>query len=335
MPAPAQTRIICFLLFLLFAVFSPAHLPAAARAASPQALQLVNETSQEVLSLGIRSGRQAYSVRLDMPPGGKDRMENPGGTADLRVDVGTAFWHFRNVPLKGARGLRFAADKAEDKAGNKSVSLFLTTATGEALRTADEVQNLLPGPEATPVCALERFRPGMGIREVCALLESSLLRDDNDAVIASLGFAGMVWAARLFPGQTEDAEKGGGAWGPKHLDHMELRRDLNTETLTGLFGALYAQGYAPWQAELPGLDMNFAEMPGQDKARQKDILQRALEHFLAVGEGEAAVMLVPEAVLPELSDSPETDVQLFTVTLKPASRGLVVDITAYQGNGSR
>ena len=35
-------------------------------------------------------------------------------------------------------------------------------------------------------------------------------------------------------------------------------------------------GYRPWQAELPGLDMNFTEMPVADQKRQMEILHMAL-----------------------------------------------------------
>ena len=34
-----------------------------------------------------------------MAPGARDDIENPGVTADLRVDTGLAFWFFKAVPL--------------------------------------------------------------------------------------------------------------------------------------------------------------------------------------------------------------------------------------------
>ena len=47
-----------------------------------------------------------------------------------------------------------------------------------------------------------------------------------------------------------------------------------------------------------------------DTAKQKDILQRALEYFLQSGRGEATLMLAPAAMLPALADAdaPQRDV---------------------------
>ena len=42
--------------------------------------------------------------------------------------------------------------------------------------------------------------------------------------------------------------------------------------LDALLASLYNMGYRPWQAELPGLDMNFTEMPVADQKRQMEIL---------------------------------------------------------------
>ena len=84
--------------------------------------------------------------------------------------------------------------------------------------------------------------------------------------------------------------------------------------------------------------MNFTEMTDPDVARQKDILQKALDYFLASGRGEATIMLAPAAMLPALAnaDAPQNDVQLFTVTLRQASRALIVDVAAYPaGEGGR
>lgn len=56
----------------------------------------------------------------------------------------------------------------------------------------------------------------------------------------------MLWAALPFAGHGRRRR------GARHrLDHLELRRPLDAPTLDKLFDALYAQGYAPWQAELP------------------------------------------------------------------------------------
>ena len=192
-----------------------------------------------------------------------------------------------------------------------------------------KVQSLLPGPDAGPVCALDRFRPGMPMKDVCTLLSAAPQHDDNDAVLASLGFAGMVWAARLEPAQRGEKPS---SKAPLVLDHMELRRKLDQETLDKLLSALYEQKYSPWQAELPGLDINFTQMPSMDLNKQKDMLRQVLEYFMSASKGEATIMLAPTEMLPKLADAdaPSSDVQLFTITLRPASKNLVVDIAAYQ-----
>mgnify|MGYP000157870436 FL=1 len=161
----------------------------------PQILSIVNATGEDVLSMGFQTGRTMHFVRLDMPPGGKDDIENPGALTNLRVDTGLALWLFKDVPLNKAQKMTL-------RMGDKP-TLELAAPKAEPQRIAGEAQSLLPGPDAGPVCALDRFRPGMPMKDVCSLLSATPQRDDNDAVLASLGFAGMVWAARLEPAQSE------------------------------------------------------------------------------------------------------------------------------------
>ena len=289
----------------------------------PQILTIVNATGEDILSIGFQSGRSMNFVRLDMPPAGRDDIENPGAVSNLRVDTGLALWLFKDVPLGKAQTITL-------RAGDKPV-LELSASRGEPQRHAGEVQSLLPGPDAGPVCTLDRFRPGMPMKDVCALLSATPQRDDNDAVLASLGFAGMVWAARLEPEPHDDNPS---SKAPLALDHMELRRKLDQETLDKLLNTLYEQKYSPWQAELPGLDINFTQMPSMDLSKQKDMLQQVLGYFMAAGKGEATIMLAPTDMLPKLAeaDSPGSDVQLFTISLRPASKNILVDVAAYQEN---
>lgn len=293
----------------------------------PQTLSIANNSGEDVLSIGFQTGRTMQFVRLDLPPGGTDDMENPGGVVALRVDTGVALWLFKKVSLTHARSisLRMAGTPV----------LEISVLKGEPQRIEGVAQNLLPGPDDGPVCALDRFRPGMTMKDVCSLLTPNAPHDDNDAVLASLGFAGLVWAARLEPVQPDEGKNAPAA---AVLDHMELRRKLDAETLDKLFNTLYAQKYSPWQAELPGLDINFTQMPSMDLDKQKDMLRQMLEYFLAAGKGEASIMLAPTAMLPKLADAdaPSSDVQLFTITLRPVSKNIVVDVAAYQeGEGSR
>lgn len=291
-------------------------------------LTISNQTSKDLLNIRFGSGRNIHFVRLDMQPGGRDEIENPGGTVDLRLDLGLALWFFKAVPLGQARRLTFC--------GDHSACLILDLRSQQHNKASRHMngttQGLLPKADGKPVCTLDQFRPGMTMQDACGLLSPNSPRDDNDAVLTSLGFADMVWAARLSPGQPA-GNGGANSPGPDRLDHLELRQRLEPEYLEKLLTSLYAQGYSPWQAELPGLDMNFTEMGDLNPARQKDILQQALKYFLASGRGEATIMLAPAAMLPSLAnaDAPRSDVQLFTLTLRQGSKTLIVDVAAYQG----
>ena len=147
----------------------------------------------------------------------------------------------------------------------------------------------------------------MLMKDACALLEKGPLRDDGGAVLTSLGFADMVWAARLTPYTPGDDNveafpvKAGG----EVLEHVELRQKLSDQRLDALLASLYNMGYRPWQAELPGLDMNFTEMPVADQKRQMEILHMALGMLMNAPRGDACIMMAPGDMLPDLiSDTP-------------------------------
>ena len=173
------------------------------------------------------------------------------------------------------------------------------------------------------------------LEDACALLEKDPLRDDGGAVLTSLGFADMVWAARLTPYTPGDDNveafpvKAGG----EVLEHVELRQKLSDQRLDALLASLYNMGYRPWQAELPGLDMNFTEMPVADQKRQMEILHMALGMLMNAPRGDACIMMAPGDMLPDLiSDTPRKDVQLFTITVRRPTATLIVDMTAYSAS---
>lgn len=323
-------RFLCISVLCCLALAGP--FPAvAAQIARPgpelRALDIVNATNEDVLSIGFRNGRGMQFLRLDLAPGGSDNTENPGGSADMRVDTGLALWLFAAVPLEQAVRLTLREAPAPE--------LELTMTGGDTRRIVGEARALLPAPEGRPACALRRFRPGMPMKDVCVLLEGDAPVDDNGALLAGLEFAGLVWAARLEPAP-DASESDGRTAGDAMLNRLELRRRLDQPALGTLFSALYAQNYVPWQAELPGLDINFTRMPAMSAEKQKELLERLLEYFLASGKGEAGIMLAPADMLPRLADSdePSGDMQLFTIVLRPASRNLIVDVAAYREGGA-
>ena len=118
--------------------------------------------------------------------------------------------------------------------------------------------------------------------------------------------------------------------GGEVLEHVELRQKLSDQRLDALLASLYNMGYRPWQAELPGLDMNFTEMPVADQKRQMEILHMALGMLMNAPRGDACIMMAPGDMLPDLiSDTPRKDVQLLTITVRRPTATLIVDMTAY------
>lgn len=184
-----QRRLGPFLLCAFLCAFYPAQVPAAA---DDVALIISNQSSDDLLNIRFRSNRNVFFVRLDMSPGARDEIENPGGTADLRLDTGLALCIFKAVPIGQARRLTFCGDHA--------ACLILDMRNKVSRHFSGSRQSLLPGPDSAPVCALDQFHPGMTMSDVCGLLGSDLPRDDNDAVLTSLGFADLIWAGPSFAG---------------------------------------------------------------------------------------------------------------------------------------
>ncbi|MBD5538739.1 MAG: peptidoglycan glycosyltransferase [Desulfovibrio sp.] len=295
-----------------------------AGAAAPE-MSIGNQTNQDIINIRFQTGPRVFFLRLDMAPGQRDEVENPGGVADMRVDTGLEFWSFRDVPVGETRRMTFCGDHA--------ACMILESRDGIARHVRGETQDLVPQPGSRPVCEFDQFRPGMTMSDVCSLLRPDVPRDDNDALLEGLGFAGQLWAARLIPGGVTAAGEDARSLGHEYLEHLELRRPLEKAALEQLLAELYARGLTPWQAEFPGLDMDFAEMPDLSPEKKRELLEQTLQRFLAQGMGEASFMLAPEAELPALADGdePRTDVQIFTLTLRPGSGVLLVDLAAYRG----
>lgn len=288
-------------------------------------LTINNQNCLDLINLRFEKKGEIFFVRLDLPPKAYDDIENPAVTIDIRADWGLMLDSFPAVPLDTVKHLTFC--------GEHQTCLILERAGRSPEHRQGRRQYLLPQNDARPVCMLSQFKPGMTMQDVCSLFSPDPPRDDNEAILTGLGFADMLWAARLTPAQSTPAA----AEGHSILGHLELRRPLDAKDLHSLLQTLYRQGYAPWQAELPGLDMDFSEMTDVPLPRKKSLLEQALQHFMDVGKDEASIMLAPAEMLPSLADAdmPQTDVQLFTLTLRQASRTLVVDVASYQGNSEK
>ena len=316
-------------------LIAPAFLGASA--SSAPILEIRNQSSSEILNILVEpeKGKEGkIFLRLDLAPGAAGKIENPDCRANLRVDTGVQFWLYENVNLAGARGLLFCQDYPG--------CLAIRGEDGQLVHEAVGLRDLIPPKGSRPVCELGSFHPLMPMRDVCALLDPDVPRDDNGSCLASLGFAGKLWAARLAPFQD------GPITDNSLLEHMELRKALSRQDVDDVLSALAKKGYSPWQAEFPGKDMDFAEMKGVDAAGRMELLNKAVSEFLehwearkpspqvnneADEEAEASILLAPADMLPALAnaDMPAQDVQLFTVVLKPLSSTLLLDVSAYKG----
>lgn len=301
---------------------------------SASILEIENQSNAEILNIlvePIHKNADPIFLRLDLAPGAKDKIENPGVRANLRVDTGLQLWLYENVYLEEAINLLFC--------GKYPGCLALRNKKGDLVYEAFGLEELVPVKGSKPVCELSSFHPMMPMKEVCAILERDMPRDDNGACLTGLGFAGKVWAARLTPFQNGPISEN------SLLEHMELRRKLSLGDVMDVLETLYKQDYVPWQAEFPGKDMDFSDATSKEEQINKDTLTRVIEKFLKEkppkkldnpedDDGEASILLAPVSSLKALAnaDNPPEDVQLFTMVLKPMSSTLLLDVTAYSGD---
>lgn len=292
-------------------------------------LRIVNNTQADILNIfvqPINKQEPGFFLRLDLSPRASDTFENPGCVASLRADTGLYLWIFPAFALQSAKELTFCADHP--------ICLKIVDADGKEAHLLGVAKNLVPGKDETPVCGLDKFRPRMPMKDVCAIVPKDAMADDNGALLTGLGFAGKAWAARLAPART------GPVNGDTPLEHLELRRPLSSDEIANVLNALYKQDYVPWQAEFPGNDIDFNTI-----SEKKLVLEEAIKKFLQSSgrqegknpqdmEKEGSIMLAPESILPALenADAPDSDVQLFTIILKPVSNTMIVDVAAYQGS---
>lgn len=293
-------------------------------------LTIVNDTPWDIMNILATSsaGGQRFYWRLDMPPRGNDVVDNPEARLSLRVDTGLALCSFPDVPLAHGRRIIFTT--------KPQVTIEYDAGNTDSVPGACEP--LLPQPGSQPVCNLDKFRPDMPMKDVCAILPEQMPRDDNGSLLTGLGFANMNWAARLVPAANAPVSEN------SLLDHLELRRPLEPETLSTLVNALFQKGYVPWQAEFPGIDMEFRTRDASE--RDVDVLLSAMngfinahsirghaEHALKEKCDEAHIIMAPAAMLPDLetADEPPADVQIYTIVLRPCTHMLLLDLAAYHG----
>lgn len=313
--------------FLLLFAYLLCLFPGQLRAA---ALGVQNDMEREIINILIQpKDGKPFFARLDLLPGDRDEIENPDCIASLRVDTGLELWSFPDISLGAVTTLKFT--------GSDPVRLHAVDhGKAEATYTGTPRQ-LAPGQYSRPVCELSRLRPAMPMKEVCAFFPKDVAYDDNGALLTGLGFANMTWAARLIPAQPGEATEN------SLLEHMELRLPLTRDNITNLLAALEKQGYVPWQAEMPGQDIEFAAAePQKGEAVLADAINKFLrdnnpashkQHAPAIKCASASIIMAPGDMLPGLNnaDEPESDVQIFTIVLRPCTNTLLLDVAAYRG----
>lgn len=324
---PLQKTFILFL-FIHIIIVTTGH-------ANP--LEICNQSNAEILNIYVEPVKQKQDsifLRLDLAPGASAKIDNPACLANLRVDTGIQLWLYKLVALQESKQLLFCPDYPG--------CLALQGMDGNLVYEAYGIKDLVPAKGAKPVCELSRFRPMMPMKEVCALLEADATLDDNGNYLTGLGFAGKLWAARLAPFQKGEIK------GDSLLEHMELRKALTRDDIVDVLATLYRQNYVPWQAEFPGQDIDFYDLPARDSRENKELLMWAIDKFLnrqgsrgltgpiknpGDEDGEASILLAPSDSLAALAnaDNPVEDVQLFTMILKPFSSTLLLDVSAYKG----
>lgn len=292
-------------------------------------LTLVNQTESGILNILAQTPKKEFFFRVDLMPGSREDVENPGGKATLRADTGLQFWTFPQIDLAASKKLTFCKEH--------SICLVVEGKT-ETKHIAGTSQQLVPTKDDNPVCNLDNFHPTMTMGQVCAILPGEMPHDDNGALLTGIGFGGLTWAARLIPVQS------GAITDKTQLEHLELRRPIDKNDLARLLGVLTERGYAPWQAEFPGIDMEFD--PNADPNRKKEVLLANLAGFLAahVDKGhknhalkekcdEASIIFAPSKLLPALenADAPPQDLEIYTLILRPCTNTLLLDVAAYRG----
>lgn len=295
--------------------------------ASGATLLIQNDTDCEIINILIQpKGGTPFFARLDLLPGDNGEIENPDCTAGLRIDTGLELWTFPEISLQAINKLTFS--------DSDGITLAAQGPESKNVRSEGIALHLAPAKGDRPVCHLSNLRPAMPMKEVCSFLPSDIAYDDNGALLTGLGFGGMTWASRLIPAQPGQATEA------SRLEHMELRRPLTRADLDELLKTLAKQRYMPWQAEFPGKDMDFAETSDSDAFA---LLHKSIDDFLASAGShkkhslpacsQASIIMAPAERLAELnaSDEPETDVQIFTIVLRPCTRTLLLDVAAYKG----
>lgn len=303
---------------------SASNAPAATQDQEPEGIVISNRSHNDLVGVRFIQGKNVSLSRLDLAPGSDEELENPGGVAELRLDLGLSLCSWKNLALNGLHNITLCAEHEN--------CLILTHTDGVPRHEIGNCTSLLPSQGATPVCTLNKFHPGMTMKDACGLVNTSNTTDDN-AIITTLGYAGLVWNARLYAAGITDK----GTDISRQLEDIELRQILNTDNLKAVRQTLDEQNYVPWQATFPGIEIDFTDMKDFGQSYGQGLLEQCIRMFLTRGRGEASIIYAPVDILPDLAtaDTPRHDVQIFTLLLRRDSDTLILDMSAYSGEEIR
>ena len=281
-------------------------------------LLLSNKSHHDLVAIRLSDGTTTSFARMDLGPGSEDELENPGGTVEVRLDLGLSLCTWKDINLSHVQSLTLCPEH--------ETCLIVQRDKGQPLHVRGTRESLLPAADARPVCSLEGFHTGMTMKDACGLIKTYYTMEE-DVYLATLGFANQVWSARLYA-NTDNARELGDA----QLENVELRQTLSLPNLKGVLQALARQNYVPWQATFPGIEMTFSEMLNYPPAVHSELIRVCTEAFLKQGRGIASIMFAPKDLVQELATSPEfpqRDTQLYTISLHRDSDTLILDMTAY------
>ncbi len=302
---------------------APEDLPAALDEPESQEVQrpvftLSNKSRREIVAVLLTGGAAAGFVRMDLGPGNEDELDNPGGTADIQMDLGLWLADWAKVPLDGVQSLTLC--------GEHECCLVVQPEKGEARHLQGQARSLLPREGSAPVCSLDAFRPGMTMAEACGRFPDAVTMEES-VYITSLGFGNIVWSARL----NANADNGTGP--DAQLENVELWQKLSTQHLTAVLQTLEQQGQVPWQAAFPGMEVNFPDMLSYPQSVREELLRLGINAFLRHGRGVASISFAPQSLVQELAASgfPQSNTQIYTLSLHRDSETLCLDMTSYNG----
>ena len=128
-------------------------------------LLITNHSHNDLVGVRFIQGKNISLSRLDLAPGNDEELEKPAGSAEIRLDLGLSMCSWPKVNLDEIRSITLCPDHEN--------CIILTDQNGNSRHETGDCRSLLPPPGSAPVCALDKFRPRMTMRDACGLINTS------------------------------------------------------------------------------------------------------------------------------------------------------------------